>query len=215
MELDWAHCALWLGTLCPMNQCGSKESNHDWFLRVRSKCPGEASLSGSAAVSGLEPKAVGIQMRQFTVFPTRLVLRMLTAPLSCARILKVSCVTLLLQTFPDWHIFWILHILCFWLMKTFQKLVLFPSSCRVIFIFFIKMYRRKLRPLTSFFFSLYSAFISEFHRQYYLINSSSNHQPDLPVLKYLPQFSKFMYIRYDISNIFIASLLTRNCGIYC
>jgi hypothetical protein len=88
-----------------MNQRGSRESSRDRFLRVRSKCPGETSLSAPAAVPGLEPKAVGIQMRQFTVFPAPLMLRMLTAPLSCARILKVSCVTLLLQTFTDCHTF--------------------------------------------------------------------------------------------------------------
>ena len=117
MRYDWVRCAPWLGTLCPMNQCGSKESRLDCFLRVHSKCPGETSLSVPAAVPGLEPKAVGIQMRQFTVFPACLVLRMLTAPLSCATILKVSCFTLLLQTFPDWHIFWILHLLYFWFSK--------------------------------------------------------------------------------------------------
>ena len=59
-----------------------------------SKCLGETPLSAPAAVRGLEPKVVGIQMRQCSVFPARLVLRMLTATLSCARILKVSCVKL-------------------------------------------------------------------------------------------------------------------------
>ena len=55
-----------------MNQCGSKENSLDRFLRVHSKCPGKASLSVPAAVPGLEPKAAGIQMRQFTVFSSPL-----------------------------------------------------------------------------------------------------------------------------------------------
>ena len=214
MKLNWAHCAPWLGTLCPMNQCGSKESSLDRFLRVLSKYPGETSLSASTVVPGLEPKAVGIQMRQFTVFPARLVLRILTAPLSCARILKVSCVTLLLQIFLDWHMFWVLHLLYFWLMKTFQKLVLFPSSCRILFIF-CQIVQEEAASVNILLVLFYSAFIFEFHKQYYLIYSSSTHQPDLPVLKYLPQFSKSMYICYDIFNIFIASLMTWNCSIYC
>jgi hypothetical protein len=51
-----------------MNLCGSKESSLDQFLRVRSKCLGETSLSAAAAaVPGLEPKTFRIQMRQFTV----------------------------------------------------------------------------------------------------------------------------------------------------